>query len=575
MVFLRVMPPKKNSNKSPPKPSSQSVYTPSYLNARTRLQHSRLKNLFETDTDFEMFNTPPLEPGAAGGVPEQRPIGPPAKKGTKIPTPTKTKRTPPRNNSKPSSTATGTIPKTRVPFSIQTIQKPSCEESFSRQREAELINDRLNRQDDRNDKEKSASLNDLLGATALPADTGFMSRREEESLYAYIDALKRKVQELTVQSQNSNAPSFKSSHDPLKENYQHSKESSKKICIPDSPPSSDTDENPKRKSDRKNKSSNRDSSRGRNDRRNTNRRGREPTDDESESSNNSGSEESDSSPDRRQHRRGDHRQHFRCEMDKWPIKFNGSNVQKFLKKLNRLQKSYDYDDKTVAKYFHLLMEGKASDWFWMYCDEHEDFRLRHLKTEIARVFKSEDTDMSLMTKMYERKQGRDTFEKFYYDILDINSLMQVPLSDAQIIEILRCNMDDEVRQRIFTYETRDRTKYFHKANKAYKDVMKAKDKRREAYFSKPPMRKISEIEFEDLSAAEIEEITNKVTNWKNKRAGLTCFICKSPDHLIRECPNKPQFCCYSCGLEGYIVKTCPKCSVNHQRSAEDVRNPRS
>lgn len=278
---------------------------------------------------------------------------------------------------------------------------------------------------------------------------------------------------------------------------------------------------------------------------------------------------------RRGHIRGNGYQHFRCEMDKWPIRFNGTGVQKFIKKLNRLQKSYGYSDETVAKYFHLLVEGKAASWFWIYCDEFEDIDLNHMKVEMGRVFKSEETDMSLMTRMYERKQGSDSFETFFYDILELNFSMKTPLTDPQIIEILRTNMDDEVRQRIFTYETKDRTKYFHKANRAYKDVVKAREKKKES-FGNLRGRRINEIDFEDLSTLEIEEISSKLNNLRTKRANMTCFNCHSPDHLLRECPEEiSRFFCFRCGLEGYATPKCPKCSLNPQRSAENNRTPRS
>lgn len=293
------------------------------------------------------------------------------------------------------------------------------------------------------------------------------------------------------------------------------------------------------------------------------------------SESNEDNEEGEDDPRRRRERGVEQPRNFRCEMDRWPIRFDGTGVQKFIKRLNRLQRSYGYSDETVAKYFHLLVEGKAANWFWIYCDEYEDVDLNHMKVEMGRVFKSEDTDMSLMTRMYERKQGNESFETFYYDILDINYSMKKPLTDPQVIEILRTNMNDEVRQRIFTYETKDRTKYFHKANGAYKDVLRAKEKKKEV-FGNSRVRRINEIDFEDLSTLEIEEISSKLNNWRSKRAPLTCFNCHSPDHLLRDCPEEiSRFFCFKCGLDGYATPKCPKCSLNSPRSAENSRTPRA
>lgn len=267
---------------------------------------------------------------------------------------------------------------------------------------------------------------------------------------------------------------------------------------------------------------------------------------------------------------------FRCEMDKWPIKFNGIGVQKFLKKLNRLQKSYDYDDITVAKYFHLLVEGRAANWFWLYCDENEDIDLGHMKIELAKAFRSEETDMTLLTRMYERKQNNDSFDTFFYDLLDINFSMKNPLSDIQVIEIMRANMDDEVRQRIFTYETKDRTKFYHKANSAYLDVCKIRQKQRPFYSNQRVNKKINEINFEDLSEAEIEEISTKVNHWQIKRATSKCFNCKSSDHLMRKCPVPiTRIFCFCCGRENITYPQCPDCALNRKRSVEEARTSHS
>lgn len=53
--------------------------------------------------------------------------------------------------------------------------------------------------------------------------------------------------------------------------------------------------------------------------------------------------------------------------------------------------------------------------------------------------------MFLVSKMYGRKQGKDTFEKFFNEIVDINFSKQNPLPDSQVIEILKTNVDDDVR----------------------------------------------------------------------------------------------------------------------------------
>lgn len=256
-----------------------------------------------------------------------------------------------------------------------------------------------------------------------------------------------------------------------------------------------------------------------------------------------------------------------CEMDKWRIKFSGGNGIKFLKKVEKLQKAYEYDDRTVYKYFYLLLDGHALEWYWQYSDQYENSDLAHLKREIKRVFKPRESDMVMISAMYNRKQNQDTFEKFYNDVVDMNFSLKDPLSDQQLIEILRTNVDDEVRQRIFTYETRDRIKFFHKANQAYFDVCKTKDRRKPLQEYKS--RRVHEIDFDNMSTQEIEEISSKFDRWKSQKTERTCYNCHLPGHLLSDCPEEiTRFFCFKCGMEGTVTPRCPKCSLKGNRGGE-------
>lgn len=449
-------------------------------------------------------------------------------------------------------------------FGVTQTQKSDDEEK-AKEEEAALINRRMRRQE----------LHSLPLANSSPIvtkntiSTGTKSRNvykelevENSELLEEVARLQQKVKHLSIQNRPTSVSKHRilqsqdlDTHPSQSQNHNAphiSKKGSEKHSIPQNLP---------RKSHEK---------------REKFRPPPKPSDDSS-SSESSQTEEEQRYTSRRGERRREPPRNFRCEMDKWPIRFDGTSVQKFLKKLNRLQKSYDYSDETVAKYFHLLIEGKAVNWYWMYCEEYENIDLNHMKREMARDFKSDESDISLMTKMYERKQGNDSFEKFYYDILDINYTMTNPLIDPQIIEILKTNMDDEVRQRIFTYETQDRTKYFHKANKAYSDVCKVREQRRKDSFANTRVpRRIHEIDIEDLSNNEIEEFSTKIYNERAKRNNLTCFNCQSSEHLLRDCPEEiTRFFCFKCGLDGYATPKCPKCSLNFPRSAENIRLSRS
>lgn len=261
------------------------------------------------------------------------------------------------------------------------------------------------------------------------------------------------------------------------------------------------------------------------------------------------------------------RYYRRCEMEKWPIKFSSGDGLKFWEKVERCQQTYGYDDETIYKYFYHLVQGQALNWYWQYVTEYRESNLSHLKMEFIRVFKSRLNDATIISDMYNKRQGKDTFEKFYNDLIDMNFTLKQPLPDSQIIEILRNNMDDDIRLRMFTYETRDRVDFFHKANQAFQDVSKLREKRKQ-FLDYRTTRKISEIDFDEMSHKEIEEISEKFNNWKTRK--LQCYNCKSSDHLLSKCPEDiDRLFCFKCGFEGYPSPKCPECmKKNAQRSVQ-------
>lgn len=150
----------------------------------------------------------------------------------------------------------------------------------------------------------------------------------------------------------------------------------------------------------------------------------------------------------------------------------------------------------------------------------------------------------------------------------MNFSLKVPLPDTQLIEILRTNMIDEIRQRIFTFETRDRIKFFHKANQAYSDVCCSREKKKPFQDYRTPKR-IHEVDFEDMSLLEIEEIDARLNHWKSQRAQRKCFNCHQIGHLLSDCPEEiSRFFCFKCGLDGYATPKCPNCTPKANRGGD-------
>lgn len=310
------------------------------------------------------------------------------------------------------------------------------------------------------------------------------------------------------------------------------------------------------------------------------------------------SESSDHEPVRQQPNR---RNFFnkRNEMDKWNIRFDnlqgGLSIKTFLFRVKTLKNAYNYSSDHVCKYFHILLSGEPLNWYYQFLGKHRRVVWKTLKREMLDRFKTNQSDLKISNRMQNRKQGKDSFEVYYNDICAMNHSLDFPKSDEEIISILRENMDDAIRQRIFSCQTTNLTKFLHLCNDAYEDVCRVRQTRN--YFNSRPS-KISEIDqisldddielleaklsklraskskevqtpkvnpfinVDELSLEEIDEIfkqtkTHKLRN--NDR--LTCFNCHKVGHGFMFCSeDKVGLFCYRCGTRDVKTINCPTCS---------------
>lgn len=306
----------------------------------------------------------------------------------------------------------------------------------------------------------------------------------------------------------------------------------------------------------------------------------------------------------------------RNEMDKWGLRFDNSNkslpIKSFLFRVKTLKEAYGYNSAHVCKYFHLLLSGEPLNWYYQFLGKHRNVTWKSLKKEILERFRSNQNDLKISNKMQSLKQGKDSFEQFYNEICALNHSLDVPKTDEEIISILRENMDDGIRQRVFSCETSSLTKFLHLCNEAYDDVIKFRQSRKDYYASKsnrineiehlsldddidiletklsklreskvkplPNVRVNPVLKIDELSIEEIDEIFNQTRSHKLRNNDrLTCFNCGKQGHGFVFCPeDKIGIFCYRCGERDVKTADCQKCSnLNDYRSDQQNGSSRS
>lgn len=291
------------------------------------------------------------------------------------------------------------------------------------------------------------------------------------------------------------------------------------------------------------------------------------------------------------------------EMDKWGFKFDNLNsslsIKAFLFRVNTLKNTYGYRSSDICKYFHVLLRGEPLNWYYQFLSRNPNPTWQILQEKILERFKSNQTDLKIMQN---RKQGKESFESFYNDICSLYHSMEYPKSDKEIIAILRDNMDDLIRQRIFSTETSSLTKFLHICNDAYDDVCRFRQTRKDFYNSR--VQKVSEIDeisidddlevleaklmnaqkkrskcnvnrsimlnIDELSLEEIDEVFKRTKDHRMKNnENVICYNCEKKGHGFVFCPlDRDGIFCFKCGKREVKLPNCPNCQGLNPKGSE-------
>ena len=84
------------------------------------------------------------------------------------------------------------------------------------------------------------------------------------------------------------------------------------------------------------------------------------------------------------------------------------NLERFLFRVETLQKKHNISGEELYANFHLLLEGQAQEWYWLYMEENSELGSNNFsKFRVAFLdqFRHADCDEEIRTSMNDRKQG--------------------------------------------------------------------------------------------------------------------------------------------------------------------------
>lgn len=269
---------------------------------------------------------------------------------------------------------------------------------------------------------------------------------------------------------------------------------------------------------------------------------------------------------------------YRIWPNKWKIRYDGDNIKLaiefFLHQVSILKESNDVMWEQVITSFPLFLEGDASKWFYRYHrNQTSPLTWDQLKTDMIAQFKGVDSEESLWCKMANRRQGeRETFDKYYNCLLDLQDRVDRRFSDEEMIGILRQNIKYDIKKCLVSFNTIHLSEFVKKCRQTDQLLHP------HLYIDHVPYnRKVSEL----ANDLKVEELSPSVDALSTRRPqnhafmeNIICWNCDKKGHYWDLCQSEERNkFCYRCGYKNVTCFTCPTCSSNFRHLTRTSEPP--
>lgn len=264
----------------------------------------------------------------------------------------------------------------------------------------------------------------------------------------------------------------------------------------------------------------------------------------------------------------------RLEMHRWNISFSGDGtglrIDEFIVRVEHIAISQRYSLEEVARNIYILLKGLAASWFFGWLSRNPNPSWTELRSQLRDHFRTADTDCDIEHTIMNRAQrSNETFDQFYHVITELNSRMENRRSDADLIEILKRNVNPKMTVFIHNSKTRILSEFLIECRRAERDIAKVEGSMNRNRPRVNELNLVDEIitpDAEDLP--QVDAIYSNVKREGPDHSKLKCFDCKKIGHIAINCQEKSnRIFCYRCGKDNYVVSNCVDCNGKNGRQS--------
>lgn len=273
----------------------------------------------------------------------------------------------------------------------------------------------------------------------------------------------------------------------------------------------------------------------------------------------------------------------------WNVKFDGSSngigVDEFLYRVRTLtRENFNNDFSLICRNLHILLAGKARDWYWRYHKQVDVVEWREFCSALKYQYKEFKSSFDIHEEIRNRKmKPNESFESFYESICSMLDKLSTPIPESDLVEILTRNLRPEIRHELL-YVPVYSIAHLRKLVQMREHLMESDLFRKNISNRFSPnyngRRQVAEVEgpgeLNSLDHQPEPEIS--VDAIQKTSTILKCWNCDEPGHHWEDCLESRNIFCYGCGIKNTYKPQCTKCTnkklsiSKNQMAQSNVRN---
>ncbi|KAL7726517.1 hypothetical protein ACLKA6_001139 [Drosophila palustris] len=263
------------------------------------------------------------------------------------------------------------------------------------------------------------------------------------------------------------------------------------------------------------------------------------------------------------------------------LKFDGSEksmpVKEFIFRVEHMQRVYQLPWAEVIRDFHLLVDGRARDWFWMHARTGQMMDWPNLRYSLQKQFQTRKSSFEQEQELRERRQRPGvSVEEYLQEMLALRSRLDTHFPDRDLIKVIKVNIKDSISRVIYPMHITSLEMLRDECHDAEKWVANRWSR---PVGSQPPLRpfkerhQVQEVYASEPEGMPDEEPAEAVEALYRPRPGggekappLVCWNCAQGGHTFWECESPVRnIFCYRCGQPEVVLTKCPRCQSGNSR----------